>query len=102
MDDSCAANVTADTRCCFVEWCESLGLVRAADGSPYFAPVTHFVSHAWHASFPKLVATLELYASGDGSSSSGGEHVPPHSFLRVFVCSCVRVFARLKEARAFK
>jgi tetratricopeptide (TPR) repeat protein len=60
------------------------GIVAAADGSPYFAPVTHFVSHAWHASFPQLVATLELYAAGGDSIAAFfldifaiNQHVPP-------------------------
>jgi hypothetical protein len=75
-------------RCCFIEWCEGEGLTAAADGSPYFAPVTHFVSHAWHASFPQLVATLELYAAGDGAGGPGtGSGVPAGEaawFLDVF------------------
>ena len=48
------------------------GFTAAADGSPYFAPVTHFVSHAWHASFPQLAATLELYAAGGDGGGAGG------------------------------
>ena len=80
---STRAGITADRQCCFVEWCEAEGLTTAADGSPYFAPVTHFVSHAWHASFPQLVETLELYiADGTETGTPAGEEAA--WFLDVF------------------
>jgi hypothetical protein len=46
-------------------------LIAAADGSPYFALVTHSVSYAWHASFLQLeLATLEVYTA-EGDSKGG-------------------------------
>jgi hypothetical protein len=76
------AGITDAHKCCFIEQCEREGLTAAADGSPYFAAVTHFVSHAWHASFPQLVATLELYAAGgDGDGMGSGVPAAEASFF---------------------
>jgi hypothetical protein len=48
-------------------------LIAAADGSPYFALVTHSVSYAWHASFLQLeLATLEVYTAAAEGDSKGG------------------------------
>ena len=77
------SGATEKGRCCFIELCELAGLTAAANGSPYFAPVTHFVSHTWGANFPQLVTTLELYAAGDNKTSffldvfAINQHVPP-------------------------
>uniref|UniRef100_A0A7S0S853 Mbre TPR repeat protein n=1 Tax=Mantoniella antarctica TaxID=81844 RepID=A0A7S0S853_9CHLO len=60
----CIKDVTSEGLCCFIEWCEGKNLTKAQDGSKYFLPITHFVSHAWRANFPQLVATLESYATG--------------------------------------
>jgi len=83
--DWCIADVTKQHACCFIEWCEREGLTHSAAGDPYFAPVTHFVSHAWHASFPDLVATLELYAAGDDGMGSGVPASTAAWFLDVFL-----------------
>jgi len=83
----CIARTTEKDRCCFIEWCELAGLTVSADGSPYFAPVTHFVSHAWHANFPRLVATLELYAGGKDGDDGAHPDVPAEKaawFLDIF------------------
>lgn len=62
----CIADVTREHGCCFVEWCEREGLTASADGTPYFARVTHFVSDEWHASFPQLSETVAQFAQGGG------------------------------------
>jgi hypothetical protein len=84
-DDATSETLTQRTALRDVQYCFILFyFVAAADGSPYFAPMMHFVSHAWLASFMHLVATLELYARGTDNKAAFfldifaiNQHVPP-------------------------